>query len=106
MQRTKEIINQRMLERLIIPITNHLCQLEDELSLLLALRSLVDNVDQAEEVVSIALAGYRQGLREMDSEARQRLLRLLGIRLTGRGRTVLVTGIIDPSLFTTGQTLA
>ena len=106
MQRTKEIINQRMLERLIIPITNHRCQLEDELSLLLAQRSLVDNVDQAEEVVSIALAGYRQGLREMDSEARQRLLRLLGIRLTGRGRTVLVTGVIDPSLFTIGQTLA
>ena len=106
MQRTKGLINQERLERLIAPITNHRVQLEQQLALLLEQRKLSHSVDDVEELVTSGLAAYRQRLPELDTESRNRLLRLLGIRLTGQGRRVLVTGLIDPSLFTTGQTLA
>ena len=106
MQRTKELIDQETLERLIAPITNYRVKMEEELTLLLEQRKLNDNVDNVQESVFRGLAAYRKGLSELDTEARNRLLRLLGIRLVGRGRRVLVTGVIDPSLFTTGQTSA
>ena len=106
MQRTRGVINQKKLERLIAPITNHRIQLEKELALLLEQRKLSHSLDDVEKLVSSGLAAYRQRLSELDTESRNRLLRLLGIRLTGQGRRVLVTGVIDPSLFTTGQTLA
>ncbi len=106
MQRTRGVINQKKLERLIAPITNHRVQLEQDLALLQEQRKLSHSVDDVEELVSSGLAAYRQRLSELDTESRNRLLRLLGIRLTGQGRRVLVTGVIDPSLFTTGQTLA
>ena len=105
LQRTKGIIDQETLERLITPITNYRVKLEQELALVQEQRNLSDNVDRVEELVSFGLAAYRKGLSGLDAEARNRLLRLLRIRLTGRGRRVLVTGVIDPSLFTTGQTL-
>ena len=103
MQQAKGLIDLELLEQLIPPITNYRLQLEQELALLQEQVKLVDNV---EGFVSRGLAAYRKGLSELDSEARNRLLRLLGILLTGRGRRVLVSGLIDPSLFTIAQTLA
>ena len=105
-QRSNGLIDEEMQRQLVVPIINHRLRLEQELELLQQQRNLSDNVDQVEDVVSRALSAYRKGLHELDTEARNRLLRLLGIRLTGLGRRVLVTGVIDPSLFTTGQTWA
>ena len=106
LQRTQGVIDQELQKQLIAPITNHRLESERQLDLLQQQRNLSNNLDQVEDVVSRALSAYRKGLYELDAESRNRLLRLLGIRLTGRGRKVLVTGVIDPSLFTTRQTLA
>ena len=106
MQRTRRLIDQEMLEALIAPITNLRLQHEQEIELLLEQRALGESLDELEEHVRAMFDHYSNGLDSLDPEGRHRLLRLLDVRLTaGRGQ-VLVTGVLDPSLFTTGRTLA
>ena len=48
---------------------------------------------------------YRQ-TEPLDGKGLHSLMRFLNIRVTGRPGGVLVTGVLDPRLFTTGRTLA
>ena len=54
----------------------------------------------------MALARYADSLNQPDQEGLQRLMRLLNIQVVMTPGRVLVTGLLDPSLFTIGRTLA
>ena len=107
MQRTKDLIDQAMLETLVAPINHILEQHESDVGLLQEQKKLSEDLDQLEKRLRSCLSRYAEGLSSLDSEGKQRLLRLLNVQLTGGShRRVLVTGVLDLSLFTTGQTLA
>ena len=106
MQRTKGIIDQDMLENLAAPVNNLLAQHEKDLDLLIEQKRINSGWDELEEQVRVAFLKYADGLDSLDSEGRQQLMRLLQVRIVATPGRVLVTGVLDPSLFTTGQTLA
>lgn len=53
----------------------------------------------------MTLAKYADSLNQPDQEGLQRLMRLLNIQVVMIPGRVLVTGLLDPSLFTIGRTL-
>ena len=106
MQRTRRIITQETLERLIAPITNLRIRHEEEIALLVEQKQLKEGLDELEDQIRGLLKRYAERLESMDDEEKQRLLRLLGVQVVGGVKRVLVTGVLDPSLFTTGRTLA
>ncbi len=106
MQRTKEIIDQDMYESLCAPINNLLAGLEKEVAGLADQERSAQGWARLEERVQAAFANIAKSLDDLDDEGLQRLLRLLNIKITGGPGRVLVTGLLDPSLVTTAQTLA
>ena len=106
MQRTKEIIDQEMYESLSAPVNNLLAQLAGDVAGLEEQKKLAEGWDLFEGSVRAALSQYAEALDTLDSEGMQRLMRMLGVRLVAGPKRVLVTGQLDPSLFTTEQTLA
>lgn len=105
LQRTKKIIDQELLETLSAPVNNLLAQHKKDIELLIGQKNLNEHWDHLEEGIRVAFARYADGLDSLDSEGRQRLMRLLNVRLVAEPGRVMVTGVLDPSLFTTGQTL-
>ena len=105
MQRTRGLTDQAMLETLVAPINQLLEQYERDIGLLEEQEKLSDRLDQLEERIRACLSRYAEGLNSLDSEGKQRLLRLLNVQLGGGSdRLVLVTGVLDLSVFTTGRT--
>lgn len=106
MQRTKGIIDQEMYESLSAPLNNLLAQLAKDIAALEEQRKLAEGWEQFEERVRVAFSQYAESLDTLDPEGMQRLMRLLGVRLVAGPGSVLVTGVLDPSLFTTERTWA
>ena len=106
MQRTKGLIDQDMLEMLIAPISNLRREHEREVELLVEQKKLNEQFDQLEGIIRSYFARYADAVASLDSEGMQELMRLLDVRLVASPGRVMVTGVLDPSLFTTGQTLA
>ena len=106
MQRTKGIIDQEMLERLAGPLNNLLAEHERDLDVLNGQKEMKEGWEELEARVRVAFLRYAQGLESLDLEVRVRLLRLLRVRLVATPGRVLVTGVLDPMLFTTAQTSA
>ena len=106
MQRTRGLIDQEMLETLISPITNLRLQHEEEIVVLSEQKQLKEGLDDLEDRIRAVFTRYTERLDSLEDEEKQTLLRLLSVRLTGGRKRVLVTGVLDPSLFTTGRTLA
>ena len=105
-QETKENIDQEMYESLSAPVNNFLAQLAKDIAGLEEQKKLSEGWDRVEERIRMAFSRYSESLDTLDDEGMQRLMRLLNIRLVmGPGR-VLVTGVLEPSLFTIAQTLA
>ena len=106
MQRTKEIIDQEMYESLCAPINNLLAGYEKDLAGLADQARSRQGWARLEERVQTAFANIAKSLDDLDGEGLQRLLRLLNIKIIGGPGRVLVTGLLDPSLFTTERTSA
>ena len=106
MQRTKGIIDQEMYESLSAPVNNLLAQLAGDVAGLEEQKKLAEGWELFEDSVHAALSQYAGALDTLDSEGIQRLMRMLGVRLVAGPKRVLVTGQLDPSLFTTEQTWA
>ena len=107
MQRTKGLIDQDMLETLIAPVNQLLEGYERDIGLLVEQKKLSEGLDQLEERIRAHLTRYAEDLSSLDSEGKRRLMRLLNVQLIGGAdRRVMVTGVLDLSVFTTGQTLA
>ena len=106
LQRMKRIIDQDMYESLCAPINNLLAGLKKEIAGLADQERSAQGWARLEERVQAAFANIAKSLDELDDEGLQRLLRLLNIKITGGPGRVLVTGLLDPSLVTTAQTLA
>ena len=106
MQRTKGLIDQDMLEMLIAPISNLRREHEREVELLVEQKKLNEQFDQLEGIIRSYFARYADAVASLDSEGMKELMRLLDVRLVASPGRVMVTGVLDPSLFTTGQTLA
>ena len=106
MQRTKGLIDQDMLEMLIAPISNLRREHEREVELLVEQKKLNEKFHQLEGIIRSYFARYADAVAPLDSEGMQELMRLLDVRLVASPGRVMVTGVLDPSLFTTGQTLA
>ena len=104
MQRTKEIIDQEMYESLSAPVNNLLAQLAGDVAGLEEQKKLAGGWELLEDRLRAALSQYAEALDTLDSEGMQRLMRMLGVRLVTGPKRVLVTGQLDPSLFTTEQT--
>ena len=100
MQRTREIIDQEMYESLSAPMNNLMAQLAKDIAALEEQKVLAEGWEQFEERVRVALSQYAESLDTLDAEGMQRLMRLLGVRLVAGPGRVLVTGVLDPSLFT------
>ena len=92
------------MEILAAPVNNLLTQREKDIVLLVEQKNLTERWDQLEKGIRVACLRYADGLDYLDSEGRQRLMRLLNVRLLSEPGKVMVTGILDPSLFTTGRT--
>ena len=105
-QNSKGLVKQRRLERLIRPLEVAIERLEEELAQLRRQKADLANWELVEERVREAFSRYGDGLAALNNRERQRLMRLLNVKVTAfRGR-VLVTGTLDPALFTIEQTLA
>ena len=110
-QKTKNIIDQEMYERLAVPVNNLLARVDGELAVLEEQRKVSEGWELLEERVSAALEKYRESLDNLDGGELQTLMALVGLRITLiRGdsgeKRVLVTGLLGPSLVTTAQTSA
>ena len=106
MQRTKGLIDQDMLEMLIAPISNLRREHEREVELLVEQKKLNEQFDQLEGIIRSYFARYADAVASLDSEGMKELMPLLDVRLVASPGRVMVMGVLDPSLFTTGQTLA
>ena len=105
-QRQHNHIGQGRYERLLAPVNAMLERLEEELALLVVQKAETENWDVLEEKVRAVFLAYKEGLSTLDKESRLRLSRLLNVRVTYFHGRVLVTGVLDPALFTTAQTSA
>ena len=105
-QRTKKIINQRVYEKLAAGINNASDQVERELALLVEQKGVVEDWDGLEEGIRVAFLRYADSLDELDDDGMNRLMNLLKVQLTATHGRVLVTGMVDPALFTIGRTSA
>ncbi len=106
LQQAKGIIDQELYESLAAPINNLQDGLNKDLVSLEDQKKSNEEWARIEDRVRAALANIAKSLDELDGEGLQRLLRLLNIKVVGGPGRVLVTGLLDPSLFTTAQTSA
>ena len=105
-QEAKSLIDLEMFETLVAPMNHLLAQYEKESALLVEQKGRTEGFDKFEEQVRAAFLRYANGLDSLDSEGLQQLMRLLNIRLVAGPGRLLVTGVLDPSLFTIGRTSA
>ena len=98
-------IDQERFDRLSAPMRNAIERLKEEVGLLVRQKSEIEKWEGVEERVRVALAMYADSLGELDQGGLQRLMRLLNVKMVMTPGRVLVTGLLDPSLFTTEQTL-
>ena len=106
LQRVKRFIKQKFYERLAAPINNVIYQLEKEITLLVEQKGLMESWGRFEDRFRVAFLRYAESLESLDDEGMQRLVQLLNVRLVAWNVGALVTGVVDPSLFTIAQTLA
>ena len=106
MQQAKGWIDQQLFESLAAPINHVLAGLDKELAILEGQRKSREEWARTEERVRAAFANITKSLGELDYEGLKRLLRLLNVKVIGGPGKVLVTGLLDPSLFTIAQTSA
>ena len=99
-------IDKRAFKNLLAPIVNLRLQLEEDLELLNRQMALTEGFDDLQAQVEALCRQYSDRLDELGREDRLRLFRLLNVRLTGSPGRVSVTGILDPSFFTTVRILA
>jgi site-specific DNA recombinase len=105
-QLMKGLIDQQMFETLVAPINRLLARTEEDIALLSEQRKLNEGLDHLEEHIRALFSQYADGLSSLDFEGKQKLMRLLNVRLVGGPSRVMVTGVLDPSIFTIGQTSA
>ena len=105
LQVSRGLMKQERYERLVAPVNLMIEQLEEELALLVAQRAESESWAVLEERARAAFLSYKEGLSTLDKEGRDRLMRLLNVRVTHYSGGVLVTGELDPALFTTERTL-
>ena len=106
MQVAKDLIDQEMFESLVAPMNNLMLQREREMAMLLEQKERSEGLDQLEEYIRACFSKYAENLDSLDSEGKQRLMRLLNVQIVGGPGRVTVTGVLDPSLFTIERTLA
>ncbi len=106
LQVAKKLIKQARYERLMAPLNVVIERLEEELALLVSQKGAAENLEAFEKQVRATFLQYKEGLSTLDKEGRQQLMRLLNVRVTCYRGRVLVTGVLDPSLFTTERTWA
>ena len=99
-------IDKRAFKNLLAPIVNLRLQLEEDLELLNRQMALIEGFDNLQTQAEALCRQYSDRLDELGREDRLRLFRLLNVRLTRSPRRVSVTGILDPTLFTTERTWA
>ena len=99
-------IDQERFDRLSAPMRNAIERLKEDVGLLVRQKSEIEKWEGVEERVRVALAMYADSLGELDEGGLHRLMRLLNVKMVMTPGRVLVTGLLDPSLFTTGRTLA
>ena len=106
MQRAKELINQDMFENLIRPINN----LEDgylrELELLEKQQRLNEDAVEVESRIRACFERFAEAVDNLDSDGVRALLRRFKIRIVGTKERMVVMGVVDPRVFTTGHTSA
>ena len=98
-------IDQERFDRLSAPMRNAIERLKEDVGLLVRQKSEIEKWEGVEERVRVALAMYADSLGELDEGGLHRLMRLLNVKMVMTPGRVLVTGLLDPSLFTTGRTL-
>ena len=99
-------IDQERFDRLSSPMRNGIERLKEEIRLLARQKADIEKWSGVEERVRLSLARYADSLGDLDREGLRRLMLLLDVQLVLTPGQVLVTGVLDPSLFTIGQTLA
>ena len=97
---------ERVFEKMVGPMVAGIERLEDELAGLVAEMREEAEFDRFEDDMGAIFSRYSANLDSLDKEGMVGLMRALGVRLTAMPGRVLVTGSVDPSLFTTAQTLA
>ena len=102
----KPATQQKRFNRLAAPMETAIKQLAEEVELLVREKREIEKWEGVEERVRVALARYADSLNQPDQEGLQRLMRLLNIQVVMIPGRALVTGLLDPSLFTIGRTLA
>ena len=97
---------ERVFEKMVGPMVAGMERLEDELAGLVAEMREEAEFDRFEDDMGAIFSRYSANLDSLDKEGMVGLMRALGVRLTAMPGRVLVTRSVDPSLFTTAQTLA
>lgn len=106
MKHVRQEMDDRMFQDLLAPVVNLRIQLEREIDLLTRQSALSDGLDRLETEFQALCLQYSGKLDELGSGDLRKLLRLLNVRLSGTPERVSVTGVLDPSLFTTVRTWA
>ena len=105
-QRTRNLIDQAMLEELLAPARTLEASYDAQLATLEAQREIQDADEQVEQQLKALFDRYHERLDSLSFDQWQTLLGLLQIRIEATKEHVLVTGVIDPSLITIAHTLA
>ena len=106
MERAKELIDQTMFEGLIAPITNLKGSYEQDLELLAKQRALSEEGEAVERNIRACFDRYVQEIDDLDSDGVRALLNLFKVHVVATKNRVVVTGVIDPRVFTIEHTLA
>ena len=106
LQMSRNRVLERVFEKMVGPIVAGIERLEDELAGLLAEVREEAEFERFEDDMRAIFSRYSANLDSLDKEGMVGLMRALGLRLTAMPGRVLVTGSVDPSLFTTAQTSA
>ncbi len=88
------------------PLNHLLAQHDKDIRMLEQQKGISEDWDRLAERLELAMSRYAGSLDELDAGSLQRLMRLLNIRLTREPDGEVVTGILDPTLFTIGRTWA
>lgn len=105
MKHVRQKLDDAMFEELIAPIQNLRQRLEEELTLLKQQDALAEGFEKLESQLAELCRQYSDRLDSLGRGEQRLLFRLFKVRLTGSPGRVFVSGILDPSLFTTGRTL-
>ena len=105
-QRSKNVIDQAMLEELMAPLRALEESRTKQLEALEAQRQTQDADEQVEQQLKAVFDRYHERLDSLSFDEWQTLLGLLQIKVVATKKHALVTGVIDPSLITIGRTSA